>query len=170
MLDPFCGTGTTVVEAKYHGLRGMGIEANPFPHFASEVKTDWGINPVSLLEKASDVALAAKEVLVSQGIPDQSDMSPDRANLRTLSKESARMLIKDSICPLPLHKTLVLLDQVNKLERSPEHKYMILALGNALVCDIGNLKFGPEVGVGKKKGNVMVISAWLDRVEKWSLT
>ena len=28
VLDPFCGTGTTVVEAKLVGARSVGIEAN----------------------------------------------------------------------------------------------------------------------------------------------
>lgn len=156
VLDPFCGTGTTVVEAKRHGLRGMGIEANPFPHFASVVKTTWDVNPDSLLQRAVEVSLSAREVL--------SDLS-NNARLKGLPEDVERMLIKGSICPLPLHKTLVLLDQINKFQHSPEHKYMILAIGNALVFDIGNLKFGPEVGAGKPKGDAPVISAWLDRVK-----
>src|SRR6266480_2150907 len=41
VLDPFCGTGTTLVECKKLGLQSVGIEANPMAHFASRVKTDW---------------------------------------------------------------------------------------------------------------------------------
>src|SRR5262245_12609765 len=41
VLDPFCGTGTTVVECKKRGIPSIGIEANPMAHFASQVKTDW---------------------------------------------------------------------------------------------------------------------------------
>ena len=29
VLDPFCGTGTTVVECQKLGLRGIGVEAHP---------------------------------------------------------------------------------------------------------------------------------------------
>ena len=40
VLDPFCGTGTTLVEAKLAGMKVIGLEGNPFPQFASLVKTD----------------------------------------------------------------------------------------------------------------------------------
>ena len=39
VLDPFCGTGTTLIEAKLAGMKAIGLEGNPFPHFASSVKT-----------------------------------------------------------------------------------------------------------------------------------
>ena len=38
VLDPFCGCGTTVVEAKLNGLSGIGIDINPISAFISEVK------------------------------------------------------------------------------------------------------------------------------------
>jgi hypothetical protein len=34
-LDPFCGTGTTLVECKKLGIAGVGIERNPVAYFAS---------------------------------------------------------------------------------------------------------------------------------------
>jgi len=45
VLDPFCGTGTTLVEAKRHGIQALGVEANLFAHFASSVKVDWKVDP-----------------------------------------------------------------------------------------------------------------------------
>ena len=39
ILDPFCGTGTTLVECKKQGISSIGIEAIPMTHFASSVKT-----------------------------------------------------------------------------------------------------------------------------------
>ena len=40
-----------------------------------------------------------------------------------------------------------------------------LALAKALVDDISNLHFGPEVGVGKRKDDAPVVSPWLFRVK-----
>src|SRR4051794_17395280 len=45
VLDPFCGTGTTVVECKKLGLRSIGVEANPMAHFAARVKANWRLDP-----------------------------------------------------------------------------------------------------------------------------
>src|SRR5437870_9946366 len=41
VLDPFCGTGTTLVECKKLGIKSVGVEGNPMAHFASRVKVDW---------------------------------------------------------------------------------------------------------------------------------
>lgn len=49
VLDLFCGTGTTIVEAKLNGIQGIGLEANPFAHFASSVKVDWSVDPDHLM-------------------------------------------------------------------------------------------------------------------------
>ena len=56
VLDPFCGTGTVLVECKKLGLSSVGIEANPIAHFASQVKVDWQINPNGLLDHARQIA------------------------------------------------------------------------------------------------------------------
>jgi hypothetical protein len=70
VLDPFCGTGTTVVECKKMGIEGVGVEANPMPHFATKVKTDWSLSGSGLLRHSTSIAEAAYEVLSSQAIDD----------------------------------------------------------------------------------------------------
>ena len=39
VLDPFCGSGTTLVEAMLEGRRGMGVDVNPLATFITKVKT-----------------------------------------------------------------------------------------------------------------------------------
>jgi adenine-specific DNA methylase len=36
VLDPFCGTGTTIVECKKLGVSSIGVEVHPFSHFLSK--------------------------------------------------------------------------------------------------------------------------------------
>lgn len=55
VLDPFCGTGTTIVECKKMGIPSVGIEANPMAHFASTQKVNWRCNADRLLERAGPV-------------------------------------------------------------------------------------------------------------------
>lgn len=166
ILDPFCGTGTTLIEAKLHQIKAIGLEANPFPHFASTVKTDWNIDPDDLDRFADQVSENAYIELGNQGIDDLTLDGETNIPLKTVDEQANRALIKNSISPLPLHKTLVLLEQINHYQGTPLHQYGILALGNALVTSIGNLRFGPEVGVGTIKKDVPVIASWLYEIKK----
>ena len=169
VLDPFCGTGTTLVECKKRGIGSVGIESNPMAHFASVVKVDWTAEPAELEAYTEAVVSSVSRILAKQGFDERRGLPLFSVNgdgpqlpLRSLPPEQAKLLLKDSISPLPLHKTLVLLDAVDQLGGAHERQYGRLALANALVHRIGNLKFGPEVGVGRIKDNAAVSEAWSD--------
>ncbi len=166
LLDPFCGTGTTLVEAKLHHIQAIGLEANPFPHLASTVKTEWAIDPDELQAFVTEISECTYAELTAQGIDDRALICVHDVPLKTLGVKAMRALIKNSISPLPLHKTITLLEQLNRHQDTPYFPYAVLALGNALVTAIGNLRFGPEVGVGKVKKDVPVVAAWLSEVRK----
>lgn len=40
ILDPFCGTGTTLLTAKQRGIGSVGVDASPLAVFISKTKTD----------------------------------------------------------------------------------------------------------------------------------
>jgi len=63
-----------------------------------------------------------------------------------------------------LHKTLVLLDAINTDRDDQYHRHELLALGKALVTAIGNLEFGPEVGVGPPRQDVPVVAVWFENI------
>jgi len=171
ILDPFCGTGTTLVEAKLRGINAIGVEAHPVAHLASEVKTDWSVDSSELLEHASHVATLTNRSLFADGISDDilpGDGNPRHAALRTLDEECERLLLSQSISPLPLHKTLTLLKYLEKERDDRYYRHEILALAKVLVTQIGNLRFGPEVGIGEIKKDAPVVNTWLSQVSAMS--
>lgn len=168
ILDPFCGTGTTVVEAKLQGLRSIGVEVNPFAHFASSVKVDWQIDIERFEAWAQEIADKTIMALNVQGVHDSVILPGYRENksLQSLAPEAEKLLLKNSISPLPLHKVLVLFKNLNQNEHEPYYRHGVLALANALVHSISNLKFGPEVGVGKPRQDAPVVASWLAEIRK----
>ena len=155
LLDPFCGTGTTLVECRKLGIGALGLEPAPMARFASTVKLDWQPDPDRLLTTATKLAdRAASEIRRTLA-------SGPR---RRLPDATGRLLIKNSISPIPLHRVLILRDHLSGAPAPYAVSHLRLALAAALVRDIGNLRFGPEVGVGRKKADAPVVSGWLARV------
>lgn len=154
VLDPFCGTGTTNVECKKHGVSSWGIEANPLTHFVSKTKCAWANDTFNFLNTAKQIALAAARTINSLSKP------------RTLSEEQTSLILKNSICEQPLSSTLVLRDAI-RAANSPFEDYYLLALAKHIVYSYSNLKFGPEVGISrKKKESVDVVEIWLSEIER----
>ena len=170
VLDPFCGTGTTLVECKKLGIQSHGIEPNPMAAFASRTKVDWEVNPDDLTKHATLIARCVEEKFARDGIKDEDGLplfAPSLsvpAPLRSLPPDSLKLLLKNSISPLPLHKTLLLLETLeeNREPRLASHEH--LALATTLVNKISNLHFGPEIGVGPEKPDAAVIGPWLRAV------
>ena len=174
VLDPFCGTGTTLVECKKSGISSVGIESNPMARFASSVKVDWSIDAGQLRQYAEAVGSSTRKTLGRQGIAEWNDLPLFTAGggapgpLCDLSAAQTKLLLKNSISPLPLHKTLILLEAIVRQGSQQEQQYGRLALANALVSHVGNLKFGPEVGVGQVKHDARVVNVWVDIMHKFA--
>lgn len=173
VLDPFCGTGTTLVECKKLGVASVGVESNPMACFASRVKVNWNVDPDGLMRHARKMADLTLERYEADGIDDEEPLplfhtgqKATTTNLKVLPEETQKLLLKDSISPLPLHKTLALLETLKEYEdeRYSEHERLVLA--KAIVFRISNLHFGPEVGVGRAKPDTPVVAAWLNDVRE----
>lgn len=167
ILDPFCGMGTTIVECKKLGIASQGVEANPMAHFASSVKINWSPDPIGLRTQAAEIADRVHAELARIGLDDNTlaESHTDLA-LRKLRPELEKLLLTDSISPLPLHKTLVLLDCLNQYTKTIYSDHLRLALARSTVQSMSNLHFGPEVGVRSPKVDVPVIQPWLAAVEE----
>lgn len=120
--------------------------------FAGSVKLDWTPSGLTLGRWAEKVGEMAETAIRQAGEP-----------YRQLSPEREKLLLANSISPLPLHKTLILLEQLQAVP--PVYsRHLQLALAKALVTAISNLRFGPEVGIGKAKQDAAVVESWLEQV------
>lgn len=139
VLDPFCGTGTTVVEAKKNNITAYGIEAIPLSSFSAQVKTNWDVNTDQLRSTSEQVLEKAERFSRKSKI------------LLTLSQEENDILLTNSISPVPLHKCLALKKAIDEVDKTDIRSVLLLALAHVAVSSASNLKFGPEVGVQRKK-------------------
>ena len=105
VLDPFCGSGTVLVEAHAAGLNSCGIDANPFARLLSRVKT----TPL-----VADDALDAAMNIVQRGKAYRAGAIPDVVNIdlwysppikRALGR--LRRAILDAKHPQELHRFML---------------------------------------------------------------
>lgn len=157
------------MECKKLGIASIGIESTPMAAFASSVKVDWSADPQAILGYAEKVASSALATIRRDRCVEWKGLrlsanGNGQSPMRRLGPEQSKLLIKGSISPIPLHKTLVLLDEIERHGDVRLRKYGRLALAKALAFEIGNLKFGPEVGLGRIKEDAPVVDVWLDGV------
>ena len=138
IFDPFCGTGTTLVEAKKNHIPSFGTEAFPMGYFASKVKTCWNIDARSFENSLNKVVGKAQEA------------QSGKTELLNLSPEQDKLILTNSISEIPLHKCLLLRREIEKVKNSEIKASLMLALASVAVFSASNLKFGPEVGVRRK--------------------
>ncbi len=156
VLDPFCGTGTTVVESKKKLLRAYGIEANPMAAFAAKVKANW------FSSELHQVSQSLNRILNT--VNEQEPLN-GFDSVFALSSEQEKLLLKNSISPLPLRKCLLLKSLIRKEQNSFIRELFELALAHVSVHTASNLKFGPEVGVSRKqKSDARVYESFQERV------
>jgi hypothetical protein len=68
LLDPFCGTGTTLVEAKLNLIPSIGCDAHPFAALVSRVKTNWAVDATLLRAVLKRVLRRAQAKTTGHGL------------------------------------------------------------------------------------------------------
>lgn len=181
VLDPFCGTGTTLVECKKLSIDAIGVEANPVCRLASQVKTNWKLDPQRLREVAQaivDRITPQSDALTFSSQPlfaDAYEVDGLRERLLEQSSEaqyfvSSGMLKRDWMSDVPFYKSVLLLNEIKRVAASELsnglHAALRIALASILVETAANVSFGPEIYVSGKKEDVDVLQAFSEKVDK----
>lgn len=138
ILDPFLGIGTTILAAqKLHKgsplIEAVGIELNPFLHFASVTKSGWHLYSPTRFERFS------KSILNSNKLPDL-----DIPALTTIRREE--VFKKEKIRQALGYKALIY-----EFKDGVESQPLLLGLASALERISGVRKDGRALRIVKKK-------------------
>lgn len=156
VLDPFCGTGTTLVECLKRGIGCTGVDANPASLFAAKVKTRWHLDGTRLLEALEKVLERANR------LPRSVDAYIDEPTYAYM--RSSGMLHRGWINSDPLASALALKTAIlNAALSAPYRDALMLALIQTVVQDASNIRFGPEAYVAFDRRNVDVFTAFGER-------
>jgi len=185
VLDPFCGTGTTLVECQRRGVPSVGIDSSPLACLASRVKTNWSLSSGAISE-ARRVCHSRLAPLLRVIVPDEAPLWQQNApqenravrRLRRAAAEATHaaateayirgsgMLDRGWISEIPFLKTLVLKDFL--LTHFGRDKglceALLLALAASVVQRIANVRFGPEIYCIPGKKDVDVLAAFETRL------
>lgn len=126
VLDPFCGCGTTLVEAKLHNRKAIGVDLNPIAVLMSKAKT------TPLVSSQIDRVL---EILPKM----QEDISRYYSNKKTLVNYKIPMFnninhwFQDNV----IHELAIIREYISNLDDESLKNYLNMAF-SALIVSVSN--------------------------------
>ncbi|MDQ3820145.1 MAG: site-specific DNA-methyltransferase, partial [Acidobacteriota bacterium] len=180
ILDPFMGSGTTLVCCKALGISSQGIDANDFMVEAARVKLNWDIS-VAEVSRYRDLVLGQCEKALAcydwsekmQAVAANQQMSlPSRSeeghSYQTIVQQRRpEMLLPKYISDKPLAKIYLIHDCIEKLIVEDQiRKLFDLAL-SSIILAVSNIRYGPGFGVTKPvddKDVLGIFAAKLNRI------
>lgn len=167
LLDPFCGTGTTLVEAKKLGIPSVACDAHPFATLVSRVKTNWGLDVKALRNDLRRILRRTEAQTSEYGLHSLSFealMLRDEGNVPggqlQLDEEEQKLLPTGFLSSRPLRRLLILRDQIDRQTSGVAdevREFFLVALAHVIANGAGNFAFGPEIYRTKPKRDYDVL-------------
>ncbi len=173
LLDPFCGTGTTLVEGKRNRISVFGCDAHPFAALVSRVKTDWNLDRALLRRLREQIVESARSTAAKHDLPFalSSDLpldGEDGIGGLGLTEDEDRLLPTGFLSRRPLRRLLILRDQiVDQTAQAPGEvrDFFLAALGHVIANGAGNFAFGPEIYRTRAKADYDVLGHFAGQAE-----
>jgi hypothetical protein len=127
LLDPFCGTGTTLVESRLKGVDAIGVDANPFMRFCSAAKTRLYVRPTAVDSALHQVFAQADDAKI------------------IMSANKSEIVKKGWVSAHIWSSAQCLYDQTGSISDAAVRKLIQLAIISAVKEYCANVAFGPEI-------------------------
>jgi hypothetical protein len=150
VLDPFCGTGTTLVECKRRGISSVGIDANPVCAMAAAVKTRWNIDSAKAVKNLKEVLVKAERLYTKISVLYPHALSFFSApEVRRLSGYNSiinsEVVERDWIGRRPALMALILSHYIRNIEDKELRELLLVPLLGSLVQEFSKVTYGPEL-------------------------
>lgn len=132
ILDPFCGAGTTLIEAKMAARRAIGFEINPLLHFVNQTSLRWTVRPSSVLRelgRLEEAVSIAEQVRIEELARYKLSIPPIHNPTRWWR-------------PDVLVRVLFLRQAISEVQDNDIRRFLLLALAGVLVPDLTNVELG----------------------------
>lgn len=178
VVDPFMGSGTTLVACKFNGIPCAGIDANNFMVDAARVKLNWKIEMVALKEARTNILARIRELFSAYGM-----YNGNHGNQMTLFESNAKssyqinyhtyiegrrpaMLDPRYMTDKALAQAFMILDSIQSQNvKEPLKQIFDLALTSILV-PISNVRYGPGFGLIPPRSNVDVLGIFENKLNR----
>jgi DNA modification methylase len=175
VLDPFCGTGTTIVECKQRGIRSIGVDANPVCALVARAKLDWGFSIRSTQRSLKKVEASYRNRLRRYDQKYQKEKAAGRylspVKYASFAKSvpgkylsQSGMLKRGWISPRIALKSVFLSEAINSITDRRVRRFFLLCFLGLLVPEISNMRYGPEIYRARRRRDVGVVDLFANRV------
>lgn len=170
ILDPFCGTGTTLIESKLLGYRSIGIEINPVCALAARAKSRWVIDEQEALQALEKIAHLATQRLsrLERKFPRAADIFSEKAFPRSklfAAVRESKLIERGWIGRQPAASALILSESIQQVEKKAIRELLMMSLLGCLVPDFSNLKYGPELYKAKRRIRINPIAPFVEKTK-----
>lgn len=141
LLDPFCGTGTTLVEGKLAGVTCIGVDSNPVSVETSWAKTCWELDPERLAALASEILEKRGQVSLERGPRGKWPLSVvERGWLRSSVANEAQWFLQE----------------IDETASGDYSRFLAIAFVWSIKESASNVKFGPEAYKVVRRGRISI--------------
>jgi SAM-dependent methyltransferase len=178
VVDPFCGTGTTLVECKRRGIRYVGVDANPACVFVARGKLDWEVSSKGVHRELPRLRVLYNARVASflktqhrKRIQNENYGAQEHRLFRGSATgkylRQSGMMKRGWISSRPALKTLFVVDLIRKhVPNYRTRRFFLLSLFGLMVPNISNMRYGPEIFRARRRHDVNVFGLFEERVRK----
>ncbi len=171
VVDPFMGSGTTLICAKNHGLKSIGIDANDYFAFIAKTKLNWKVDTKRARTIEKEILDSLQKEYKKFNWPEAESVNAKKKDYRKYAEEFRIDEIPERyISDAPLVRLLLLKKIISKYDypNSALKDFFVSAFAT-ITLTASNVYYGPGFGVRKPKVDADVYRLFEKKINRMIL-